>query len=222
MTKPGARRNPVTRRIPFSDADVHRTRAVARRSVFRRVVGYRDRLGPTCGRECHPSGDVSDALARVRLDIDLFRGARQRLPGPADRAGGGGLDHRDVIQCHDQSAGPVRRQFPADRHGSAELRPAVRAARTIRSLGCVRARSTGTPQQSGRRQVSCHGLLHWRAICAQADRAGTGRVAEAVLQQPVGITDGNRPLYEQMWRSWGVRLASRPDLSPGGKSRSSA
>ncbi len=33
MTKPGARRSPVTRRIPFSDADVHRTRAVARRSV---------------------------------------------------------------------------------------------------------------------------------------------------------------------------------------------
>ena len=40
-----------------------------------------------------------------------------------------------------------------------------------------------------------------------------GRVAAAVLQQPIGITDGNGPLYEQMWRSWGDRLSNRPDLS---------
>ena len=39
------------------------------------------------------------------------------------------------------------------------------------------------------------------------------RVAAAVLEQPVGITEGNRPLYEQMWRSWGARLSRRPDLS---------
>jgi pimeloyl-ACP methyl ester carboxylesterase len=41
-----------------------------------------------------------------------------------------------------------------------------------------------------------------------------GRIIAAVLEQPVGITDGNGPLYEQMWRSWGARLSSRPDLSP--------
>jgi pimeloyl-ACP methyl ester carboxylesterase len=40
-----------------------------------------------------------------------------------------------------------------------------------------------------------------------------GRVAAAVLQQPIGITNGNRPLYEQMWRSWGDGLSDRPDLS---------
>src|SRR5260370_26987105 len=40
-----------------------------------------------------------------------------------------------------------------------------------------------------------------------------GRVTAAVLQQPVGITDGNGPLYEQMWRSWGAGLSDRPDLS---------
>lgn len=40
------------------------------------------------------------------------------------------------------------------------------------------------------------------------------RVAAAVLMQPVGITSGNGPLYEQMWRSWGARLSARPDLSP--------
>jgi pimeloyl-ACP methyl ester carboxylesterase len=28
------------------------------------------------------------------------------------------------------------------------------------------------------------------------------RVMSAVLEQPVGITPENRPLYEQMWRSW--------------------
>jgi pimeloyl-ACP methyl ester carboxylesterase len=39
-----------------------------------------------------------------------------------------------------------------------------------------------------------------------------GRVAAAVLQQPVGISGGNGALYEQMWRSWGTRLLSRPDL----------
>jgi hypothetical protein len=59
MTKPGARRSPVTRRIPFSDADVHRTRAVARRSVFRRVVGLGDsrhapRLVPPDTDRYHP------------------------------------------------------------------------------------------------------------------------------------------------------------------------
>jgi len=40
------------------------------------------------------------------------------------------------------------------------------------------------------------------------------RVRAAVLEQPVGITEENRPLYEQMWRSWGDRLSSRPDLNP--------
>lgn len=40
------------------------------------------------------------------------------------------------------------------------------------------------------------------------------RVAAAVLEQPVGMTAENRPLYEQMWRSWGDRLSSRPDLNP--------
>jgi pimeloyl-ACP methyl ester carboxylesterase len=39
------------------------------------------------------------------------------------------------------------------------------------------------------------------------------RVAAAVLLQPVGITAGNGPLYEQMWRSWGERLSGRPDLT---------
>jgi len=40
------------------------------------------------------------------------------------------------------------------------------------------------------------------------------RVMAAVLEQPVGITEGNRPLYEQMWRSWGAALSTRPDISP--------
>jgi pimeloyl-ACP methyl ester carboxylesterase len=41
-----------------------------------------------------------------------------------------------------------------------------------------------------------------------------GRVAAAVLMQPVGITDGNGPLYEEMWRSWAARLSRRHDHSP--------
>jgi pimeloyl-ACP methyl ester carboxylesterase len=41
-----------------------------------------------------------------------------------------------------------------------------------------------------------------------------GRVAAAVLEQPIGIADGNRPLYEQMWRSWGDRLSDRRGLRP--------
>src|SRR6266852_818365 len=40
------------------------------------------------------------------------------------------------------------------------------------------------------------------------------RVAAAVLEQPVGIADGNGPLYEQMWRGWAARLSSRPDVAP--------
>ncbi len=39
------------------------------------------------------------------------------------------------------------------------------------------------------------------------------RVAAAVLEQPVGITDGNGPLYEQMWRSWAAGLSGRADLT---------
>jgi pimeloyl-ACP methyl ester carboxylesterase len=39
------------------------------------------------------------------------------------------------------------------------------------------------------------------------------RVAAAVLEQPIGIADGNRSLYEQMWRSWSARLSSRQDVS---------
>jgi pimeloyl-ACP methyl ester carboxylesterase len=41
-----------------------------------------------------------------------------------------------------------------------------------------------------------------------------GRVAAAVLEQPIGIADGNGPLYEQMWRSWGERLSERRGVSP--------
>lgn len=40
------------------------------------------------------------------------------------------------------------------------------------------------------------------------------RVAAAVLEQPVGIADGNERLYDQMWRSWGERLVHRQDLTP--------
>jgi pimeloyl-ACP methyl ester carboxylesterase len=39
------------------------------------------------------------------------------------------------------------------------------------------------------------------------------RVVTAVLIQPVGITDDNGPLYEQMWRSWAARLSARRDLT---------
>jgi pimeloyl-ACP methyl ester carboxylesterase len=39
------------------------------------------------------------------------------------------------------------------------------------------------------------------------------RVLTAVLQQPIGIAEGNRRLYEQMWRTWGTRLAEeRSDI----------
>jgi pimeloyl-ACP methyl ester carboxylesterase len=41
------------------------------------------------------------------------------------------------------------------------------------------------------------------------------RVLTAVLQQPIGIAEGNRQLYEQMWRTWGTRLAEdRSDIDP--------
>jgi pimeloyl-ACP methyl ester carboxylesterase len=40
------------------------------------------------------------------------------------------------------------------------------------------------------------------------------RVASAVLQQPIGIVDGNRELFRNMWREWGGRvLERRPDLT---------
>jgi pimeloyl-ACP methyl ester carboxylesterase len=39
------------------------------------------------------------------------------------------------------------------------------------------------------------------------------RVVTAVLQQPIGIADGNRALYEELWRTWGARLVEeRPDI----------
>jgi pimeloyl-ACP methyl ester carboxylesterase len=38
------------------------------------------------------------------------------------------------------------------------------------------------------------------------------RVAAAVLEQPIGITEDNGHLFDEMWRAWGARLARRPDL----------
>src|SRR3984893_13744260 len=39
------------------------------------------------------------------------------------------------------------------------------------------------------------------------------RVAAAVLEQPIGIVDDNRPLFEAMWQTWGADLAAeRPDI----------
>jgi pimeloyl-ACP methyl ester carboxylesterase len=40
------------------------------------------------------------------------------------------------------------------------------------------------------------------------------RVVAAVLEQPVGITDGNRELFDGIWKQWGEQLMSgREDLS---------
>lgn len=40
------------------------------------------------------------------------------------------------------------------------------------------------------------------------------RVTAAVLEQPIGIADGNSLLYEQMWRGWGDELAvRRPEVT---------
>jgi pimeloyl-ACP methyl ester carboxylesterase len=39
------------------------------------------------------------------------------------------------------------------------------------------------------------------------------RVVAAVLEQPIGIVDGNAPLFETMWRTWGTALVeARPDI----------
>ncbi|MFY9773257.1 MAG: hypothetical protein WAK28_01645, partial [Trebonia sp.] len=39
------------------------------------------------------------------------------------------------------------------------------------------------------------------------------RVVAAVLEQPVGITDRNRELFDSVWKQWGEQLASsREDL----------
>jgi len=36
-----------------------------------------------------------------------------------------------------------------------------------------------------------------------------GRLASAVLEQPIGIVDDNRELFRSMWREWGRELAAR-------------
>jgi pimeloyl-ACP methyl ester carboxylesterase len=42
-----------------------------------------------------------------------------------------------------------------------------------------------------------------------------GRVAAAVLEQPIGIVDDTRELFQNMWREWGRQLADRRrDLDP--------
>jgi pimeloyl-ACP methyl ester carboxylesterase len=39
------------------------------------------------------------------------------------------------------------------------------------------------------------------------------RVVAAVLEQPIGIVDGNEHLFDEMWRTWGEQLLKdRPDL----------
>jgi pimeloyl-ACP methyl ester carboxylesterase len=42
------------------------------------------------------------------------------------------------------------------------------------------------------------------------------RVVAAILEQPVGIVDSNRALFNDIWRNWGQRLVSeRDDLDDG-------
>jgi pimeloyl-ACP methyl ester carboxylesterase len=66
------------------------------------------------------------------------------------------------------------------------------------------------------------GRFHVMGACIGASFAlklierAPARVAAAVLEQPVGITNGNGPLYEQMWRSWGAGLSDRTDLTREG------
>jgi len=57
----------------------------------------------------------------------------------------------------------------------------------------------------------CIGCSHALRLAQRAP----GRVAAAVLQQPIGIVDDNRDLFANMWREWGGRLAAeRPDIEP--------
>lgn len=66
------------------------------------------------------------------------------------------------------------------------------------------------------------GRFHVMGACIGASFAlklierAPARVAAAVLEQPIGITNGNGPLYEQMWRSWGAGLSDRTDLTREG------
>lgn len=66
------------------------------------------------------------------------------------------------------------------------------------------------------------GRFHVMGACIGASFAlklierAPAHVAAAVLEQPVGITNGNGPLYEQMWRSWGAGLSDRTDLTREG------
>jgi pimeloyl-ACP methyl ester carboxylesterase len=47
-----------------------------------------------------------------------------------------------------------------------------------------------------------------------AERA-PGRLASAVLEQPIGIVDENRALFDGLWRDWGQALAERgADVAP--------
>ncbi|HKF78477.1 MAG TPA: alpha/beta hydrolase [Candidatus Dormibacteraeota bacterium] len=57
----------------------------------------------------------------------------------------------------------------------------------------------------------CIGCSHALRLAQRAP----GRVAAAVLQQPIGIVDDNRELFANMWREWGGQLAAgRPDIEP--------
>jgi pimeloyl-ACP methyl ester carboxylesterase len=40
------------------------------------------------------------------------------------------------------------------------------------------------------------------------------RVAAAVLEQPIGIVDDNRKLFEDAWREWGTRLVESAGFAP--------
>lgn len=53
------------------------------------------------------------------------------------------------------------------------------------------------------------------SFCLGLMQAAPERVASAVLQQPIGLSPDNRPLFEEMFDGWARELAERePDVSP--------
>ncbi|HLH69100.1 MAG TPA: alpha/beta hydrolase [Candidatus Dormibacteraeota bacterium] len=53
--------------------------------------------------------------------------------------------------------------------------------------------------------------------CSHALRLMTrvpGRVTAAVLEQPIGIVDDNRELFDAAWREWGARLVESEGFDP--------
>ena len=111
----------------------------------------------------------------------------------------------------DQPADRVRGAVPDDRDGSAQRRPVRRPAGDQRPVGAYAADQLAVMDHLGIDRFLVFGCCIGGPFILKLCELAPERVVAAVLEQPVGIIDSNRELFDNVRKQWRDQLMSKRD-----------